>query len=85
MISSINHHISILHLRVHKRYLDVLTNGSSAIIPESDSDQPWHVLKLQRTRWYDILDGADRVEALKGVWALFHYQVRPTSASTPLS
>ncbi|KAF3392586.1 hypothetical protein F1880_008561 [Penicillium rolfsii] len=82
MISSINHHISILHLRVHQRYLDVLANGSSAIIPEPDSDQPWHVLKVQRTRWYDILDGADRVEALKGVWALFHYQLRPTSAPT---
>ncbi|KAJ5368853.1 uncharacterized protein N7496_008613 [Penicillium cataractarum] len=82
MISSINHHISILHLRVHKRYLDVLTNGTSPIIPDTNDDQPWHVLKLQRTRWYDLLDGPDRVEALKGVWALFHYQLRPTSAAT---
>ncbi|KAJ5151050.1 uncharacterized protein N7482_010302 [Penicillium canariense] len=78
MVSSINHHISILHLRVHRRYLDVLTKGDSDFPPDSDSDQPWHVLKLQRTRWYDLLDGPDRVEALKGVWALFHYQLRTT-------
>ncbi|EPS29161.1 hypothetical protein PDE_04110 [Penicillium oxalicum 114-2] len=77
MISSINHHISILHLRVHQRYLDILTNGTSTVAPESDIDQPWHVLKLQRTKWFDLLDASDRVEALKSVWTLFHYQLRP--------
>ncbi|KAJ5485370.1 hypothetical protein N7539_005358 [Penicillium diatomitis] len=78
MISAINHHISILHLRVHQRYLDILTNGTSNIPADSDPDQPWHVLKLQRTRWYDLLNGPDRVEALQSVWTLFHYQLRPT-------
>ncbi|KAJ6172379.1 hypothetical protein N7470_001446 [Penicillium chermesinum] len=79
MISSINHHIAILHLRVHRRYLDILTHGESTFPETSDgSDQPWHVLKLQRTRWYDLLDANDRVEALKGVWSLFHYQQRKT-------
>jgi hypothetical protein len=76
MISSINHHISILHLRVHKRYLDILTFGDSSVAPTDG--QPWHVLKLQRTRWFDLLDVNDRKEALKGVWRLFHHQLRPT-------
>ncbi|KAJ5591687.1 uncharacterized protein N7459_002056 [Penicillium hispanicum] len=79
MISSINHHIAILHLRVHRRYLDILSTGESTFPEDSDTpDQPWHVLKLQRSRWYDLLDANDRVEALKGVWSLFHYQVRKT-------
>ncbi|KAJ6083737.1 hypothetical protein N7467_007872 [Penicillium canescens] len=78
MISSINHHVSILHLRVHKRYLDVLTNGESTFPPDSDTEQPWHVLKLQRTKWFDLFDKDDRLEALKGVWQLFHYQLRDT-------
>lgn len=78
MISSINHHIAILHLRVHRRYLDVLSTGESACTTDADPDQPWHILKLQRTRWYDLLDPTDRVEALKGVWTLFHYQLRET-------
>jgi hypothetical protein len=77
MISSINHHISILHLRVHRRYLDILTDGHSDYPPAAD-DQPWHVLKLQRTRWLDLFDANDRVEALQGVWRLFHHQLRQT-------
>jgi hypothetical protein len=78
MISSINHHVSILHLRVHKRYLDILTYGESTFPPESDTEQPWHVLKLQRTKWFDLFDTDGRLEALKGVWQLFHYQLRDT-------
>jgi hypothetical protein len=78
MISSINHHVSILHLRVHKRYLDILTNGESTFPPDSDTEKPWHVLKLQRTKWFDLFDKDDRLEALKGVWQLFHYQLRDT-------
>ncbi|KAJ5663579.1 hypothetical protein N7507_004310 [Penicillium longicatenatum] len=77
MISAINHHIAILHLRVHRRYLEILTDGESTFPEESPiPDQPWHVLKLQRTRWYDLLDANDRIEGLKCVWRLFHYQQR---------
>jgi hypothetical protein len=76
MISSINHHVSILHLRVHRRYLDILTYGDSTF-PATEGE-PWHVLKLQRTRWFDLLDTNDRIEALKGVWQLFHHQLRQT-------
>ncbi|KAJ5447792.1 hypothetical protein N7445_002613 [Penicillium cf. griseofulvum] len=76
MISSINHHISILHLRVHRRYLDILTNGDSTF-PATEGE-PWHILNLQRTRWFDLLDSNDRIEALKGVWQLFHHQMRQT-------
>lgn len=77
MISSINHHISILHLRVHNRYVDVLSEGESEIPRDTDSTgQPWHVLKLQRTKWYDLLDAKDRVEAFQGVWRVYHYLLR---------
>lgn len=79
MVSAINHHVAILHLRVHRRYLDLLSTGESTFTEESDTpDQPWHVLKLQRSKWYDLLDANDRVQAFKGVWSLFHYQLRKT-------
>lgn len=78
MVSSINHHIAILHLRIHRRYLDILSTGESTYALETDPDHPWHILKLQRTRWFDLLDAKDRIEALKGVWSLFHYQLRKT-------
>ena len=79
MVSSINHHLSILHLRVHRRYLDILTSGKSDCSSISDThEQPWYVLKLRRTKWYDLLNGEDRVSVFQGVWSIFHYLMRKT-------
>ncbi|KAL3466291.1 hypothetical protein BJX64DRAFT_250529 [Aspergillus heterothallicus] len=81
LLSSINHHLSILHLRIHQRYLDILTTGTSDVPPEdspedSPEEHPWHVLKVRRTRWYDLFDAQDRVEVFRGIWTLFHCQLR---------
>jgi hypothetical protein len=80
MVSSINHHLAILHLRVHRRYLDMLTTGESEWPADTDSTgQGWDELRLRRTRWYDVLDGEERVEAFQGVWRIFHYLMRRES------
>ncbi|GAD98926.1 hypothetical protein AOR_1_1520054 [Paecilomyces variotii No. 5] len=80
MVSSINHHISILHLRVHRRYLDALTAGKiEQDVEPADSEQPWHVIQLRRTRWFDFLNATDRVEAFEGLWRVFHYLMRKDS------
>ena len=79
MLSSINHHLAILHVRVHRRYLEILTSGESLFPPDSDvADNPWYVLKLRRTRWYDLFDANERLEIFKGVWRIFHYMMRKT-------
>lgn len=57
--------------------MELLSSGLSDVPGESDSvDQPWHVLKLRRTRWLDLFDGRDRVEAFEGAWRVFHYLMR---------
>lgn len=79
MVSSLNHHIAILHLRVHRRYLDILTTGKSDFtesLSDTPADPPWHVLKIERTRWFDLFVAEDRIEALKGLWRIFHYMMR---------
>jgi hypothetical protein len=77
MLSSINHHVAILHLRIHRRYLDLLTTGESDFTAETDTpDQPWQVLKLRRTKWYDLFDAQERLEVFQGVWTMFHYLLR---------
>ncbi|KAL4807005.1 hypothetical protein BDV18DRAFT_136648 [Aspergillus unguis] len=83
MLSSINHHISILHLRVHRRYLDIITSGASTVPPDSEPDHPWHILRLRRTKWYDLFDGQDRVAAFRGIWTLFHCMLRRMDDSPP--
>ncbi|KAF4280046.1 hypothetical protein KXX16_003244 [Aspergillus fumigatus] len=77
MLSSINHHVAILHLRIHRRYLDLLTTGESDFTAETDTpDQTWQVLKLRRTKWYDLFDAQERLEVFQGVWTMFHYLLR---------
>lgn len=77
MLSSINHHIAILHFRVHRRYLDIVTTGESKYPRDTDTpDQPWYELKLRRTRWYNLFEAKDRLEAFEGIWRIFHYSLR---------
>lgn len=78
MISSINHHISILHLRVHPRYLEWLAGEQDKPATENTQphSQPWHKLELRRTKWFDLLKAEDRVEALDGIWGLFGWLMR---------
>ncbi|PGH08886.1 hypothetical protein GX51_00943 [Blastomyces parvus] len=78
MVSSINHHFSIVHLRVHSTYLEWLTASKGNISdPSSDStDNPWHVLRMRRTRWFDLFKPSDRLEGLEGLWAIFSWLMR---------
>ena len=40
------------------------------------SKQPWYRLDIRRTRWYDLLVPEDRVEAMKGIWAVLGFMMR---------
>lgn len=74
MVSSLNHHISILKLRVHPLYLEYLTEGTLPQVTPSDPD--WCSPKLQRTRWLDLFDVNDRNEAMRGLWGIMSYLMR---------
>lgn len=74
MVSSLNHHISLLKLRVHPAYVQYLTEGKLPENPPSDPD--WHSPKLHKTRWFDLFDVDDRTEAMRGVWGIISYLMR---------
>ncbi|MCJ1248785.1 hypothetical protein MMC30_006004 [Trapelia coarctata] len=71
MISCVNHHISILRLRVHEKYLDYILNGGDP------SGQPWFELPMERSRWFDLFNPKDRREAMNGIWGVMSYMMRP--------
>ncbi|KAF2025429.1 hypothetical protein EK21DRAFT_103961 [Setomelanomma holmii] len=74
MVSSLNHHISVLRLRVHPLYLQYLTEGS---VPDGAPKAPgWCSPKLRRTRWYDLFNVDDRTEAMRGIWGIMSYTMR---------
>ena len=69
LFSALNHHISIVHLRVYHRYIEHLgkQHRKSKVVPLG---QPWYRLEMRRTRWYDLFSMEDRVEAMRGIWAV---------------
>ncbi|KAF1833194.1 hypothetical protein BDW02DRAFT_570285 [Decorospora gaudefroyi] len=77
MISSLNHHISLLNLRVHPAYLEYITEGE--LPGESPSDADWCSPKLRRTRWFDLFNIDDRTEAMRGIWGIMSYLMRANS------
>lgn len=79
MVSSLNHHISILHLLVSPTYLHYLATGSaSPSHPAPNTPLPPDRLELRRSRWYDLLDAGDRAEAMRGVWGVMACLMRET-------
>ncbi|XP_014558564.1 hypothetical protein COCVIDRAFT_36084 [Bipolaris victoriae FI3] len=78
MVSSLNHHISLLRLRIHPAYLELITEGRLPVETPPESD--WCSPKLQRTRWFDLFNIEDRAEAMRGVWGIMSYLMRTDSA-----
>jgi hypothetical protein len=74
MISSLNHHISVLKLRVHPLYAQFLLEGK---LPDKiEAACAWASPVLNRTRWYDLFNVHDRVEAMRGLWGVMGYLMR---------
>lgn len=83
MVSSLNHHISLLRLRIHPSYLEYMTDG---VLPSPmSSDAEWCSPKLQRTRWLNLFDNEDRIEAMRGIWGILSYLMRANSIVTAAS
>ena len=78
-MSSINHHVSILKMVAHGAYTDYITFGT---MPEpAPADSEWCSPKLQRSRWFDLFDPDQRIEAFQGLWGVMAYLMRePTPA-----
>jgi len=81
LVSSMNHHISLLRMRVSHRYLAWLQSGSGlddSFSPEKSLEPPGNacVLQLWRTKWYDLFDPEERVEAQKGVFQVMGWLMK---------
>ncbi|KAI9739105.1 MAG: hypothetical protein M1834_007318 [Cirrosporium novae-zelandiae] len=70
MVSSLNHHISIIHFRVPFAYMEYLTSGEPPSHPPSPD---WGKLDICRSRWFDLLSPSDRSEAFQALWGITAY------------
>lgn len=80
MVSSLNHHISIVKLHVHEAYVHYLTTGD--LPQDTPPDSSWCSPKLSRTKWFDLFSIEDRLEAMRGIWGIMSYQMRSTKVES---
>ena len=71
VISAMNHHVSIVRVRIPDRYLQNLTVGTDEIL-----DEP---LIFQRSLWFDLLTPDGRLQAMRGVWGALGWLLRRES------
>ncbi|KAI9643430.1 hypothetical protein NHQ30_008049 [Ciborinia camelliae] len=69
LISCLNHHISFLRGRVGKGILEVLDG-------EADGKEGFERTVIWRTKWYDLFQVEDRVEAMGIVWGMVAWIMR---------
>ncbi|RFU24579.1 hypothetical protein B7463_g11769, partial [Scytalidium lignicola] len=72
LVSSLNHHVSILRCRIPNALLDVF-NGEGN---QQAGERCWGKLCLWRSRWFDFFLIKDRVEAMQLIWGMMAYLMR---------
>ena len=77
MVSSLNHHVSVLRLRISDEYLAWLADKNEQE-PGSmlETDPEVNSLQMWRTKWYDLFDAEERVEVLNGLWRIMSWIMR---------
>lgn len=68
LISCLNHHVSIVRARVPDKLINVLEGGAE--------DEGWGKLELWRSKWFDLYQGKERVEAMDIVWGMMAWLMR---------
>jgi hypothetical protein len=82
MLSAANHHACILKLSVHEQYLNWLEGGefkadvAEAQMPGMKDEKQPHILYMNRSQWFDLLDVEERKHLLTGIWGILSWMNR---------
>jgi hypothetical protein len=68
MVSSLNHHICIVRMRVPDKVL--------AVLDGIDEEGPWERVAMFRSKWYDLYLKKERIEAMGVVWGMIAWLMR---------
>lgn len=71
LLSSLNHHVSIIRVRVPISLLDEL-EGAKMTAEEGEREK----CIMWRSKWFDMFLAADRVEAMTYIWGMMAYMMR---------
>lgn len=71
MVTSVNHHIALIHMRVSAEYMEWIETGQKVADNEAaDPNMKNNVLYVERSTWHDMFDVAARSTFLVALWRL---------------
>lgn len=85
MVSSANHHVALLKMKVHPDYLEWLESGRSVSGEEIEDGLRRNVLYVQRSKWYDLFDVGARRELVVALWTVMCWMNRKHIGEAELS
>ncbi|KAL1876364.1 hypothetical protein VTK73DRAFT_9433 [Phialemonium thermophilum] len=74
VVSCLFHHVSVLRVRVPDRLLEVLQGASDEGIGQGT--RSWGRLGVWRSKWYDLFQTEERIEAMQLIWSMMAYMMR---------
>lgn len=78
IMTTLHHHVSISHISVSQPYLRFLETGKMPN-PEHEffkNGEGWDKLKIQKTRFWDLLDPSERVDAARAISGVLNWLSR---------
>ena len=72
-VTSVNHHVAIMKMRISKRYLQWLETGD---VEKRDEGGEEDKLKVWRSEWFDMFDREERKKWLVGMWRVMCWVCR---------
>lgn len=95
LVSSLNHHVCIVRARVPDGLLAALggeraegakgaerVEGGSGIEVEGGGEE-WERVEIRRSKWYDLYQSSERVEAMGVIWGMMAWLMRSTEEPEP--
>lgn len=82
MLSTLNHHVALVRLRVHPQFLALLDHTrQEGPLARSEKPEAWYGVKVARSKWYDLFQSGDRVELMRALWGVMGWLMRDTGAT----
>lgn len=71
MVTSVNHHVALIRMRVSSEYLEWIESGQEVADEGAvDPNMKKNVLHIERSTWHDMFDVAARSKFLIALWRL---------------
>lgn len=72
LVSALNHHVSIVRVRVPEGLLEVLDGG--------EPGEGWERVTMWRSKWFDLFLTPERIEGMELVWGMMAWLMRSEPA-----